>query len=294
MLGPMTPEVALIDGTTIPQLGYGTLLVPPDRKPTRANTAKTAEIVGSALRVGYRLLDTAQAYGNEGGVGEAVAASGIPRHELYVTSKLANPNHRPDDVRRSYGETLEKLGPEPLDLFLIHWPLPTLFGGDYVSTWRALTELVAEGRLRSAGVSNFQPDHLDRIIGETGVVPTVNQIELHPYFANEAACRATTGHGISVQAWSPLGHGQVLDDPVITRIASDRGRSRAQIVLRWHIQHGYITIPKSMHQDRMRENFAVFDFELSEDELASIDGLDRGEAGRVGPHPDTFEGLPSA
>ncbi len=290
----MTPEVALIDATTIPRLGFGTLNVPPDRKPTRANTTKTAEIVGLALRVGYRLLDTAQAYGNERGVGEAVVGSGIPRRELYLTSKLANPNHRPDDVRRSYGETLEKLGPEPLELFLIHWPLPTLFDGDYVSTWRALTELVAEGLLRSAGVSNFQPDHLDRIIGETGVVPTVNQIELHPYFANRAARSATAGHGIAVQAWSPLGHGQVLDDPVIARIASDRGRSCAQIVLRWHVQHGSITIPKSMHQDRMRDNFDVFDFELSGEEMATIDGLDRGEAGRVGPHPDTFEGLPTA
>ncbi len=289
----MTPEVRLNDGTTIPQLGFGTLNVPPDREPTRANTTKTAEVVGLALQAGYRLLDTAQAYANERGVGEAIAASGIPRQELYVTSKLANPHHRPDDVRRSYDETLEKLGLQRLDLFLIHWPLPTLYDGDYVSTWRALTELVTDGRLRSAGVSNFQPAHLDRIIAETGVAPAVNQIELHPYFANEAARAATEGHGIAVEAWSPLGHGQVLEDKVITGIAGDRAKSCAQIVLRWHIQRGYVTIPKSSHRDRMRDNFNVFDFELSDEEIDSINALDKGEAGRVGPHPDTFEGFPS-
>ncbi len=289
----MTPAVPLNDGTTIPQLGFGTLNVPPEREATRANTAKTAEVVGLALQAGYRLLDTAQAYGNERGVGEAIAASGIPRQELYVTSKLANPNHRPDDVRRSYAETLEKLGLQRLDLFLIHWPLPTLYDGDYVSTWRTLTELVADGRLRSAGVSNFQPAHLDRIVGETGAAPAVNQIELHPYFANEAALAGTQAHGTAVEAWSPLGHGQVLEDEVITGIASDRGKSSAQIVLRWHIQRGYITIPKSTRRERMRDNFNVFDFELSDEEVASINALDKGEAGRVGPHPDTFEGLPS-
>jgi 2,5-diketo-D-gluconate reductase A len=211
-------------------------------------------------------------YGNERGVGEAIAASGIPREELYVTSKLGNGNHRGDDVRRSLDvsldETLEQLGLEQLDLFLMHWPLPTLYDGDYVSTWEAMCELVAEGRLRTAGVSNFQRAHLDRIIAETGVLAAVNQIEVHPYFANGAARAASTRHGIAVEAWSPLGQGKLLDDQVIGRIAAARGRSLAQVILRWHIQRGHIIIPKSMHRTRMEENFNVFDFELSDHEVA--------------------------
>jgi 2,5-diketo-D-gluconate reductase A len=288
----MIPRIALNDGTTIPQLGFGTLGVPSDRTPSRSNTAQTAEIVGLALAVGYRHIDTAQMYGNEQGVGEAIAASGIPREELYVTSKLGNGNHRPDDVRRSFDETLEKLGLEYLDLFLMHWPLPTLYDGDYVSTWKAMTELVAEGRLRTAGVSNFQPAHLDRIIAETGVVPAVNQIEVHPYFANSAARAASTRHGIAVEAWSPLGQGKLLDDQVIGRIAAAREKSNAQVILRWHIQHGHIAIPKSMHRERMEENFKVFDFALSAEEVAAIDTLDKGEGGRIGPNPDTFDWIP--
>ncbi len=216
----MVPTIALNSGTGIPQLGFGTLNVQPDRQDTASNTEKTAEIVGLALRVGYRHIDTAEQYGNERGVGTAIAASGIPRAELYLTSKLGNRNHRPDDVRRSFVETLAKLGVEKLDLFLMHWPLPTLYDGDYVSTWRALTELVADGRLRSVGVSNFQPAHLDRIIAETGVVPAVNQIEVHPYFRNDAARAASIQHGIAVEAWSPLGQGALLDDDVIGRIAA--------------------------------------------------------------------------
>jgi len=181
------PTITLNDGTTIPQLGFGTLNIPPDRTPSRGNTEKTAEIVGTALRLGYRHIDSAQMYGNEQGVGEAIAASGILREQLFITSKLGNGNHRPEDVRRSFDESLGKLGLDYLDLFLIHWPLPTLYDGDYVSSWKAMTELVAEGRLRSAGVSNFQPEHLDRIIGATGVPPAVNQIEAHPYFLNDTA-----------------------------------------------------------------------------------------------------------
>ncbi len=287
-----SPGITLNDGTTIPQLGFGTLGVPPDRQPSRANTEKTAEIVGLALEVGYRHIDTAQMYGNERGVGKAIAASGIPREELCVTSKLGNGNHRPDDVRRSFDETLEKLGLEQLNLFLMHWPLPTLYNGDYVSTWEAMCELVAEGRLRTAGVSNFQRGHLDRIIAETGVVPAVNQIEVHPYFANGAARAASTRHGIAVEAWSPLGQGKLLDDQAIGRIAAAQGRSFAQVILRWHIQRGLIIIPKSMHRERMEENFNLFDFELSAQEVASIDGLDMGEGGRIGPNPDAFAWIP--
>jgi len=231
-------------------------------------------------------------YGNEKGVGAAIAASGIARNKLYVTSKLGNGNHRPDDVRRSFDETLQKLGLEQLDLFLIHWPLPTLHDGDYVSTWRAVTALIADGRLRSAGVSNFQPAHLDRIIAETGVVPAVNQIEIHPYFPNTAARTASIRHGIAVEAWSPLGQGKLFADEVISRIAIARSKSNAQVILRWHLQHGHIVIPKSTHRRRMEVNLNVFDFELSAEEIAAIDGLNNGAAGRIGPNPDTFAWIP--
>jgi 2,5-diketo-D-gluconate reductase A len=287
------PIVPLNDGTAIPQLGFGTHDVQPDREVTRANIDTTAEFVGHALRAGYRHIDTAQSYGTERGVGEAIASSGIPRQELYVTSKLANGNHRPDDVRRSFDQTLANLGLEELDLFLIHWPLPTLYDGDYVSTWRAMTELVVGGRLRTVGVSNFQPAHLDRIIAETGIAPAVNQIEVHPYFRNDAARTASTGHDVAVEAWSPLGHdGKLLADETLAKIAATRGKSSAQVILRWHIQHGHIVIPKSSRRGRMEENFSVFDFELSADEIATIDALDKGEGGRVGPNPDFFERIP--
>jgi 2,5-diketo-D-gluconate reductase A len=288
------PRITLNDGTTIPQLGFGTLSVQPDRKSTPANVERTAKVVGLALELGYRHIDTAQSYGNEEGVGKAIATSGIPRAELYVTSKLSNGNHRPGDVRRSFDETLEKLGLERLDLFLIHWPVPTLYDGDYVSTWNAMTELVKDGRLRTAGVSNFQPEHLDRIIAATGLVPAVNQIEVHPYFTNNAVRADSIGRGIAVEAHSPLGHGRarLLDDPVIGRVAAVRDKTSAQIVLRWHLQHARIVFPKSVHRERMEENLRVFGFELSPDEMAAIDGLDRGEEGRVGPHPDTFAAIP--
>ena len=286
------PAVTLNDGTTIPQLGFGTLAVQPDRKSTPANVETTAAVVRAALLAGYRHIDTAQAYGTERGVGQAIAASGIPRDQLYITSKLANANHGPDDVRRSFDQTLGDLGVEQLDLFLIHWPLPTLYGGDYVSTWRAVTEFVNEGRLRSAGVSNFQPAHLERIIAETGVVPAVNQFELHPYFANTAAQAASWGYGVAVEAHSPLGHNRApLGDATIARIAETGGKSPAQVILRWHLQHGHIAIPKSAQAERMRENMDIFDFELSADQMATIDALDHGEPGRVGPNPDIYEAV---
>ena len=287
------PTITLNDGTTIPQLGFGTLNIPPDRTPSRGNTEKTAEIVGTALRLGYRHIDSAQMYGNEQGVGEAIAASGILREQLFITSKLGNGNHRPEDVRRSFDESLGKLGLDYLDLFLIHWPLPTLYDGDYVSSWKAMTELVAEGRLRSAGVSNFQSEHLDRIIGATGVPPAVNQIEAHPYFLNDTARAACRRHDVDVEAWSPLGQGKLLDDATIGRIASDHDKTPAQIILSWHIRQGHIVIPKSMRAERMEENLAIFDFALSTDEIASISALDRGEAGRIGPNPDTFDWIPA-
>ena len=202
--------------------------------------------------------------------------------------------HRPDDAKRAFDETLSALGVDRLDLFLIHWPLPTRYDGDYVSTWRALTELLADGRVTSVGVSNFQPEHLDRIVAETGVVPAVNQIEVHPYFTNEAARAASIRHGAEVEAWSPIAQGQVLGDPVINRIAQAHDRTPAQVTLRWHIERGDIVFPKSMSPERMRENFAIFDFTLTADEVAEIAALDRGAEGRTGPDPDTFDWVPEA
>jgi 2,5-diketo-D-gluconate reductase A len=289
--GSNVPTITLSDGNTIPQLGFGTLRVQPDRAQSASNAQITARVVGLALEAGYRHLDTAQNYGNEQGVGKAIAESGIPRDELYVTSKLGDRNHQPDDVRRSFDRTLADLRLDRLDLFLIHWPLPTEYDGDYVSTWKAMTELVAEGRLRSAGVSNFQPAHLDRIIAETGIAPTVNQVELHPYFADKAVGEASRRHGVAIEAHSPLGHdGKPLTDATITRIAADRGKTTAQIILRWHLQHGHIIIPKSSRPERMAQNLAVFDFDLTAEEVTAIDTLDQGESGRVGPNPDACPG----
>ncbi|WP_326826258.1 aldo/keto reductase [Streptosporangium sp. NBC_01639] len=279
----MVPTITLNDQSTIPQLGFGTSLIPPDQAP---------DIVGQALQVGYRHIDTGQMYGNEQGVGTAIAASGIPREELYITSKLSTGNHRPDDVRRSFDETLENLGLDRLDFFLIHWPLPTRYDGDYVSTWKAVTDLVADGRLRTAGVSNFEPAHLDRIIAETGVVPAVNQIEVHPYFANDTAREASRRHGIAVEAWGPLAQGAVLGNELIGKIAAAHGKTISQVTLRWHIQRGDIVFPKTTSRKRMEENADLFGFSLSSEEFEAINSLDKGEAGRIGPHPDTFDYVP--
>ncbi|HET6939632.1 MAG TPA: aldo/keto reductase [Nocardioides sp.] len=277
------PTLTLNNQTEIPQLGFGVFQVPP---------AQTADVVTQALQVGYRHIDTAQMYQNEQEVGVALAAAGLPREELWITSKLNNGFHRPDDARRTFDESLARLGLEQIDLFLIHWPLPTLYDGDYVSTWRTLAEFVEDGRARSIGVSNFQPDHLDRIVAETGVVPVVNQIELHPYFGNEAAREATHRHGALVESWSPIAQGAVLDDDVIGKIAAAHGRTPSQVTLRWHVERGDIVFPKTMHRERMEENFAIFDFELSPEDVAAIAALDRGEAGRQGPNPDTFAYVP--
>lgn len=277
------PTITLNDQTTIPQLGFGVFQVPPDQ---------TQATVETAFEVGYRHIDTAQMYQNEAGVGAAVAASGLPRDELYITSKLNNSFHRPDDARRTFDETLTRLGLDRIDLFLIHWPLPTRYDGDFVSTWRTLAEFVADGRATSVGVSNFQPAHLDRIVEETGVVPVVNQIEVHPYFGNEEARAASHRHGAVVEAWSPIAQGAVLDDEVVGRVAAAHGKTPSQVTLRWHVERGDIVFPKSMHEARMRENFEIFDFALTEDEVAAITALDRGEDGRRGPNPDAFDWIP--
>ena len=288
----MTPVINLNDGTTIPQLGFGTLNVPENRSGSEQATEITAEAVRQAIAAGYRHVDTAQMYGNEAGVGRGVATAGVPRSDVHITSKLSNANHRPQDVRRSFDETLRKLRTDQLDLFLMHWPLPMLYDGDYPSTWQAITGLKADGRLRSAGVSNFQPDHLDRIIRETGTRPAVNQIEVHPYFRNDAARHASQRHGIAVEAWSPLGQGAVLKDEVIERIAAGHGKTTAQVILRWHVQRGDIIFPKSARPERMTENIRIFDFALADEDMAAIDALDRGEDGRIGPNPDQFDWVP--
>ena len=277
------PTITLHDQTTIPQLGFGVFQVPPDQ---------TAKTVLNALEVGYRHIDTAQMYENEAGVGEAIASSGIPRDELYITTKLNNGFHRPDDARRSLDESLARLGLDQVDLFLIHWPLPTRYDGDYVTTWRTMAEFVEDGRARSVGVSNFEPAHLDRIISETGVVPVLDQVEVHPFFGNEEVRAACAKHGVAVEAWAPIARGKVNDDETITGIADRLGRTPAQVALRWHIQRGDIVFPKTVTPERMQENFDIFDFELSDDDMSTITALDRGEEGRGGPHPDTFDMIP--
>jgi 2,5-diketo-D-gluconate reductase A len=277
------PTIKLNDGTEIHQLGFGVFQIDP---------AETAEAVQRALEVGYRHIDTAEMYRNEAGVGEGIRNSGVPREEIYVTSKLNNGYHEPDDARSAFEQTLAELGFDHVDLFLIHWPLPTLYDGDFVSTWKVLEEFKADGRARSIGVSNFQVEHLERLAAEADVVPAVNQIELHPYFLNGEVKAYDEEHGIGTEAWSPIAQGGVLDDEVITGIADRVGRTPAQVVLRWHIQHGNIVFPKSTTPSRIEENFALFDFALDQDDIEAIDGLDRGEDGRTGPNPDRFDYVP--
>ncbi|HEX3199100.1 MAG TPA: aldo/keto reductase [Propionibacteriaceae bacterium] len=277
------PSLALNSGHAISQLGFGVFKIVP---------AETAAAVTEALRVGYRHIDTAEMYGNEKEVGEAVRASGLDRSEVFITSKLNNGFHRPDDARRAFDGTLEAIGSDYVDLFLIHWPLPTLYGGDYVSTWLTLEEFYRDGRSRSIGVSNFHVAHLQRLMQESDVVPAVNQIEVHPYLGNEDVRAADAESGIVTEAWSPLAKGRVLRDPTIGAIASRVGRTPAQVVLRWHIQRGDVIFPKSTTPARIKENFEIFDFELESADLAAIGALDRGEEGRTGPNPDVFAYVP--
>ncbi len=278
------PLITLNDAHTIPQLGFGVFQIPPQ---------ETRRAVVHALEAGYRHIDTAEMYGNERGVGEAIRDSGLDRSEVYVTSKLNNGFHRPDDARRAFEGTLEALGSDYVDLFLVHWPLPTLYDGDFVSTWHTLEEFKEDGRARSIGVSNFEIAHLERLAAESAVVPAVNQIELHPYFQNREVAAYGREHGIVTEAWAPIAQGGVLDDPALIEIAERYGRSVAQVVLRWHVQHGAVVFPKSVTPERIRENFAIFDFELERADVEAIDALDRGEAGRNGPHPDVFAYIPS-
>jgi 2,5-diketo-D-gluconate reductase A len=280
----VVPTITLNDGNTIPQLGFGVFQIEPKN---------TAEAAGEALEIGYRHIDTAEMYGNEKEVGEAIRASGLERGEVFVTSKLSNAFHEPDDARRAFDSTLSDLGFDYVDLFLIHWPLPTRYGGDFVSTWSTLEEFHEDGRARSIGVSNFQIEHLERLAAETDTMPAVNQIEVQPYLTNEAVRSYGREHGIATEAWSPIAQGAVLEDPTINQIAEEVGKTSAQVILRWHIQRGDIVFPKSVTPSRMRENFELFDFELASEDMNSITALDRGEEGRTGPHPDRFDYVPS-
>jgi 2,5-diketo-D-gluconate reductase A len=278
------PTINLNDGHAIPQLGFGVFQIPP---------SETADAVLQALGAGYRHIDSAEMYGNEAGVGEAIRTSGLDRAEVYVTSKLNNGFHEPDDARRAFEGTLRALGFDYVDLFLIHWPLPTLYDGDFVSTWQTLEEFKADGRARSIGLSNFQVAHLERLAAETDTVPAVNQIELHPYFQNREVDTYGREHAIATEAWAPLAEGRVIDDRTLAEIAGRYEKSVAQVVLRWHLQRGRIVFPKSVTPARIRENIAIFDFELDARDLEQLDALDRGEAGRNGPNPDVFAYIPS-
>ena len=277
------PTIELNDGVSIPQLGFGVFQIKPDQ---------TAAAVKTALEIGYRHIDTAEMYGNEKEVGQGIRDAGLERGDVFVTSKLNNGFHKPDDARRAFDRTLQALQSDYVDLFLIHWPLPTLYDGDFVSTWKVFEEFARDGRARSIGVSNFQVAHLDRLADETDTVPSVNQIEVHPYFGNEQVRAYGREHGIVTEAWSPIAQGKVLDDPVINRVADARGKSAAQVVLRWHIQRGDVVFPKSVTPERVKANFELFDFELDDSDMDAISALDSGESGRTGPNPDTFDYVP--
>jgi 2,5-diketo-D-gluconate reductase A len=271
------PRIPLRGDTEIPQLGFGVFQVPPE---------DTADIVTRAFETGYRHIDTAAAYQNEEGVGQAVRASALGREEVFVTTKCPNPAHGYDAARDALAGSLERLGLDFVDLYLIHWPIPSK--DLYVETWKAFVDMQSEGLAKSIGVSNFQPDHLRRIVDETGVTPAVNQIELHPRLQQAELRRDHEQRGIVTEAWSPLAQGAVLDDPAITRIAEAHDSTPGQVVIRWHLQLGNVVIPKSVTPERIAQNFDVFGFELSDDEMAAIEALDAGE--RTGPDPDTFTG----
>ena len=270
------PVLTLNDGNTIPQIGLGVWQVEPDI---------TARVVRDGIAAGYRLIDTAEGYDNEQGVGEAIRTAGVPRNELFITSKLRTGGHARDEALKSFDDTMKKLGIDQIDMFLIHWPAP---GRDkYVEAWKTLIELQEQGRIKSIGVSNFNQDHIERIVDETGVMPVVNQIELHPYFPQLDKRDFLKSKNIHIESYSPLGSGEVLKDETIKQIGEKYGKSIAQVIIRWHLQQGNIVIPKSTHAERMQENFNVFDFELSDEDVKAITGLDKGEEGRTGSNPAT-------
>ena len=273
------PQIMLNNGQQIPQFGFGVFLVPP---------AETTAAVSSALDAGYRHIDTAEMYRNEAEVGAAIRKSGLDRADLFVTTKLNNGEHRPDDARVAFDKSLTALGFDYVDLFLIHWPLPTRYGGDFVSTWQTLEEFYRDGRARSIGVSNFQPHHLRRIHQECEITPAVDQIEVNPYLTQDDVREFCAEHQIAIEAWSPLARGNALDDPTVDDIARRYGKTPAQVILRWHIERGDILFPKSVTPERIRENIDIFDFELSGEDVGAISALNRDD--RTGPNPDKFDG----
>jgi 2,5-diketo-D-gluconate reductase A len=274
------PHITLVNGSPLPLLGLGVFKVPPEQ---------TQRVVTDAIAVGYRSFDTASRYGNEAGVGAAIADSAVPRDEVFVTTKLGNPDQGYASTFRAFDASASRLGLDVIDLYLIHWPAPAR--KEFENTWRAMTELWRAGRTRFIGVSNFLPHHLSQLLRSSDVVPSVNQIEIHPYLQQEALRAFNARHGIATAAYSPLGRGRVLNDPVIRRIASRVERTPAQVVLRWHLQLGNIVIPKSSDPARLSDNFHVFDFELSQSDMDEIRGLDRAQ--RFGFHPDRFNGFPT-
>jgi len=275
MTQPDIPTLTLADGKTIPQLGFGTFLVPPD---------DAERVTTEALAAGYRHIDTAAIYDNELDVGLAIAASGIPRDQLFVTTKLWNDSHKPDRARAAINASLERLGLDHVDLYLIHWPAPVKYGDSYIAAWDALQEFKREGLATSIGVSNFSPEHLDALRGET---PVVNQVELHPSFTQVPLREEMTRRGIVIESWSPLGRGADLGNPAVAGIADATGHTPAQVVIRWHIQSGLVVIPKSVTPARIVENLRVFDFTLAPDQMAAIDALNRDA--RIGSDPSTAE-----
>jgi diketogulonate reductase-like aldo/keto reductase len=275
---PTTPTKTLNNGVEIPQVGFGVFLVPP---------AETKAAVSSALEVGYRHIDTARIYDNEAAVGEAIRGSGLSRDELFVTTKCWNDDQGYDRAPAAFEASIDRLGLEYVDLYLIHWPAAAR--NTFVETWQALEKLSADGRVRAIGVSNFQPHHLRRLLDETGTVPAVNQVELHPYLTQEKLRAFHEEHGIVTEAWSPIARGgDLLSDDVVTTMAEKYGVTPAQVVLRWHLELGNVVIPKSVRPERMAVNLDLFRFELAADDVAALSALDRGQ--RIGPDPDAFGG----
>jgi 2,5-diketo-D-gluconate reductase A len=276
MSSVVIPTITLNNGVVIPQVGLGVFQA--------KEGAEVEQAVSAALEAGYRLIDTAAIYGNEVGVGRAIRASGVPREEIFLTTKLWNAHHAYDDALRAFDESLERLDVDYVDLYLIHWPLP--MDGKFPEAWRALQEINRSKRARAIGVSNFKPPHLERLLEDADVVPSVNQIELHPFFQQKETRAFCDEHNIVVESYSPLMQaGEALNHPVIARLAEQHGKTPAQVILRWHVQSGFIVIPKSVKPERIRENFDLFDFELSADDMRQIEGLDQGR--RIGADPDT-------